>query len=246
MKSKQPSNFTNHFLINVSSEEDNIFNRTVVYITSHTISNGAIGVIINRPIHTAPLNQMLNKLSSYIKTNDLSTINEMHVANENKISNDTENDYNVYFGGPIDKEIGFLLLPTMEETHKNTLDAYISSQKKNKYSILGSMQNNDIFNIKDLISIKNDTMKFELTNDLSLVKQMKSKCGNMFVAFGYAAWSPLQLEQEIIYNIWLPVLADENIIFKTEPSLRYQAALELLGITQSNKLYIDHSAHLIN
>lgn len=53
---------------------------------------------------------------------------------------------------------------------------------------------------------------------------------DMLVALGYAGWGAGQLEQEMAQNSWLSVLAEDDIIFETEPEARYPAAMRLLGI----------------
>lgn len=50
------------------------------------------------------------------------------------------------------------------------------------------------------------------------------------VALGYAGWSPGQLEAEIQQNSWLNIPADAEILFDTPIELRWQKAVEKLGI----------------
>lgn len=61
------------------------------------------------------------------------------------------------------------------------------------------------------------------------------------IALGYSGWDKGQLEREIEENSWLIVPADKNIIFHTEPNLRWQQATKLLGIDWTQ--LTEHSGH---
>ncbi|MEM8787707.1 MAG: YqgE/AlgH family protein [Pseudomonadota bacterium] len=50
------------------------------------------------------------------------------------------------------------------------------------------------------------------------------------LALGYAGWGPGQLEAEFQANGWLSCDADEAIVFATDPSARWSAALARIGI----------------
>lgn len=50
------------------------------------------------------------------------------------------------------------------------------------------------------------------------------------IALGYAGWGAGQLEQELAANTWLSCPAEEQIIFNTPASKRWQAAADLLGV----------------
>lgn len=50
------------------------------------------------------------------------------------------------------------------------------------------------------------------------------------IALGYAGWDAGQLEYELTANTWLSCPGDEQIIFKTPASERWQAAADLIGI----------------
>jgi putative transcriptional regulator len=52
----------------------------------------------------------------------------------------------------------------------------------------------------------------------------------MFVTLGYVGWGAGQLEEEMAQNVWLSVVAQDNIIFDVPPEDRYLKALGLLGI----------------
>ncbi|EGV17493.1 YqgE/AlgH family protein [Thiocapsa marina] len=50
------------------------------------------------------------------------------------------------------------------------------------------------------------------------------------VALGYAGWGSGQLEQEMSANAWLSGPASQEIIFRMDPSARWLAAAQLLGV----------------
>ncbi len=50
------------------------------------------------------------------------------------------------------------------------------------------------------------------------------------ITLGYAGWGAGQLEKEITENSWLIIEADPKIIFDTPAHLRWEKAIEILGI----------------
>ena len=52
---------------------------------------------------------------------------------------------------------------------------------------------------------------------------------DLLVALGYTGWAQGQLEREIAMNAWLPVPADEKIIFDTAPDQKRPIALSQMG-----------------
>jgi putative transcriptional regulator len=51
-----------------------------------------------------------------------------------------------------------------------------------------------------------------------------------YVALGFARWDAGQLEQEIRDNDWLPVPADERLLFNLPFTQRWEASWEFLGV----------------
>lgn len=49
---------------------------------------------------------------------------------------------------------------------------------------------------------------------------------------GYAGWEAGQLEEEIVQNGWLTTPATKKILFETDHSMQYAAALATLGISE--------------
>lgn len=54
--------------------------------------------------------------------------------------------------------------------------------------------------------------------------------GDAYVALGFARWDAGQLEQEIRDNDWLPVPADERLLFNLPFTQRWEASWQFLGV----------------
>ena len=85
---KPTINLTNQFLIAMPSMADGNFAGAVVYMCEHT-ENGALGLVINRPIDIK-LKNLFDKVDLHLNRDDLS-------------------ERPVYFGGPVQTERGFVL-----------------------------------------------------------------------------------------------------------------------------------------
>jgi len=78
----------------------------------------------------------------------------------------------------------------------------------------------------------------ELNSDIMVTtsKDILSVIGNnkgperSIVALGYAGWDAGQLENEIRENAWLTIPADYDILFDTPIHLKWQAAVNKLGV----------------
>ena len=68
---------------------------------------------------------------------------------------------------------------------------------------------------------------------LEAIGRGESMPEKFLVSLGYSGWSAGQLEDELAANGWLLAPADESIIFDIAAPKRYEAALSLLGITDS-------------
>lgn len=75
-----------------------------------------------------------------------------------------------------------------------------------------------------------DTMCITGTIDiLRAIAEGKGPVRSIF-ALGYAGWGPGQLEAEMQANAWLTASADDELIFATDLSRKWDKALALLGI----------------
>lgn len=72
-----------------------------------------------------------------------------------------------------------------------------------------------------------------MTTSRDVLQAMAQGVGpsRVLVALGYSAWAGGQLESEIAENSWLTVRAEPNLIFDTPLELRYDLALQLLGVS---------------
>lgn len=71
-----------------------------------------------------------------------------------------------------------------------------------------------------------------ITSSLDVLEAIAQHRGpeHFLLTLGYSGWGPQQLEEEIRANAWLPVAADREILFHTDPYKKYDLALKKLGI----------------
>ena len=82
-------NLTRHFLIAMPNMADPNFSRTLTYICEHN-DQGALGLVVNRPIDDLTLQALFERLSLTLRDNERA-------------------DAPVYFGGPVQTDRGFVL-----------------------------------------------------------------------------------------------------------------------------------------
>ena len=72
----------------------------------------------------------------------------------------------------------------------------------------------------------------EMTTSKDVLEAISTGAGprKVLVSLGYSAWGEGQLESELAENSWLTVGADQRVIFDTPVELRYERALDLLGL----------------
>ena len=86
---KDKNNFlTGKILLAMPTMEDPRFKKSVIYVCAHT-EDGAMGLVINRPIEELRFSEILKQLGIKIKTND--------------------SEIKVYSGGPVESARGFVL-----------------------------------------------------------------------------------------------------------------------------------------
>ena len=76
------------------------------------------------------------------------------------------------------------------------------------------------------------TAEITLTTSCDILRAIANGEGpaDRLIALGYAGWAAGQLEQELSDNSWLTLPANSDIIFRTSPKQRLDAAAALLGI----------------
>ena len=173
----------NQFLIAMPELQDPNFSRTVTLICQHD-ANGALGVVINRPMEQLTLQDILDQF-------DLSSP-----------ASDSPIGAPVYLGGPVQQQLGLVLHEGIGE--------WGSTLK-----------------ISDELG---------LTSSRDILESMSTAQGpnHALLTLGYAGWGAGQLEDEIQDNAWLSVEADCEIIFRTPPKERWQAAAAKIGVDISH------------
>ncbi len=164
--------YAGRFLIALPELSQDFFSTTVTLLVEHS-SDGAFGLVINRPTN-ATLSQLLPDVAS-------------SAAN-----------LPVLIGGPVEQDHLYFL---------HSSDRQYAQSKR----------------INDDISL---TTSSELVDDLS--------CGtspeHTLALLGYAGWSPSQLEQELVSDVWLVAPFDRDIVFSTPYADRPFAAAQKMGI----------------
>jgi len=71
-----------------------------------------------------------------------------------------------------------------------------------------------------------------LTTSQDILKAIAKGEGpkNFLITLGYAGWSKQQLDKEVKENTWLSTEYDENVIFNTPISQRWNAAAKKMGL----------------
>ncbi len=158
---------------------DKRFQGAVIYIAQHTESEGANGLIINKPIPKISCQDILTQL---------------------RINYDDQAVFPpVLNGGPDRKMQGFIL---------HTPDVFYP----------------------ETAAITNEvhlTATQEILADIAAGKAPQ----DYLLAVGCCTWSPSQMEEEIMGNIWLTAPADNDILFHTSYEERWEKALKLLGVS---------------
>lgn len=83
------TSLTDYFLVAMPTVNDRVFGNSLVYVTNHDVANGAVGVIVNKPLNRT--------LRNAFKDLDISQYNPKWVDNP------------LYLGGPLAAENGFVL-----------------------------------------------------------------------------------------------------------------------------------------
>ncbi|SDY26180.1 putative transcriptional regulator [Allochromatium warmingii] len=81
-------------------------------------------------------------------------------------------------------------------------------------------------------STLNITPDISVTTSRDILEAIASGDGpeQALIALGYAGWGSGQLEQEMSANAWLNGPASNDILFRLDPSARWMASAQLLGV----------------
>jgi putative transcriptional regulator len=177
----------NQFLIAMPSMVDPNFAGSVIYLFEHN-ERGAMGLVINKPTEVN-LGTLFEKIDLQLEIAPLL-------------------DQQVYFGGPVQIERGFVL-------HESNPQLSYSSS----LIIPGGLTMTTSKDVLEAVAIGNGPRKFLMT-------------------LGYAGWGAGQLEEEITLNGWMNVPMSREqmmeIIFNTPSSQRYERTMRHLGFDLSD------------
>lgn len=139
-------NLQNHFLIAMPSLDDLQFERALVYICEHN-SNGAMGLIVNRPINEISVQTLLAKLG--VENSLIQNSISQNSISQNPLTKVTLTS-SVFSGGPLAQDHGFILhtsvvgfaaslsvsAETMVTTSKDILDVLGTDQQPKEVLVI--------------------------------------------------------------------------------------------------------------
>ena len=87
--------------------------------------------------------------------------------------------------------------------------------------------------IQDATLVVSETVALTATADILKAIAQNSGPQYSLLALGYAGWGAGQLDMEIQANGWLHTEADDELIFCTDPNLKWPLAMAKLGVDVS-------------
>jgi len=155
-----PPSLKGQLLIATPAMRDTRFDRAVILMVRHDI-DGAMGIVINRPLGERPLADLLAAFG----TKDTPATGNVRI----------------FLGGPVQPEVSFVIHGA-DYGRPETLEV---------------------------------DARFAATPSREVLRDIARNSGPMkrLVAFGYAGWSPGQLEGELARNVWYTAPADPALVF---------------------------------
>jgi putative transcriptional regulator len=150
-----------------------------------------------------------------------------------------EHDENGTFGITINRETDITvneIIAQMEAKNEKKIPHDQGSSGSQSVYLGGPVQQGRGFILHRPLGNWNSTLKINdrmaLTTSRDILEAIARNEGpkQSMIALGYAGWGAGQLEQELAANTWLSCPAEEQIIFNTPASKRWQAAADLLGV----------------
>lgn len=195
--------------------EDPNFNRTVVFITHYSGQEGAMGLVINRPLGDQVQLYSADELQRLIGTMpETATTDQPHIDDEDKKKSAIENSDPLYAddpsksstlgrmfyqGGPVHQSWLFFL---------HRLDGVI----KGGAEILDGLY----------LGGNLDSVRAE-------AEVAKAEQPLLRFYLGYAGWDEGQLEWEISNGAWILAPGDSDLVFSTKPEAIWHETLYSLG-----------------
>lgn len=172
LRAEEAPHFVGQLLVAAPTMADPRFQESVIYMIGHG-EDGALGLVINRPIAQGPLADLLK------------AVGRDDVPAEGNVT--------INYGGPVDSAELFIL-------HSND---YATKATRFVGNGLG------------------------VTSDPEILRAIAGGKGprqKLFI-FGYAGWTPGQLEAEIESGAWFVIPADLSLIFTNEAEKTWERAL---------------------
>src|SRR5690606_3919666 len=93
----------------------------------------------------------------------------------------------------------------------------------------GFVLHSDDYSCPSSLPVSDD---ISMSTTLDILRAISSGAGprKATMMLGYSGWGPGQLEDEVIENGWLTCPANEELIFSTSITNKYDRALRLMGI----------------
>ena len=167
-------------LIAMPGIDDPRFDRAVILMCAHA-EDHAMGLALNRPVEGLTAPDLFRRLGV-------------------EINYDMPEDL-VLFGGPVDRERGFVV----------HTDDYSCAN-----STLPVAEGVAWTATRDVLEAMGDAAR----------RPRKS-----LLALGYAGWGAGQLERELLQNVWLTCEPDEQLLFGPDHELKWSQALAKIGVS---------------
>ena len=119
-----------------------------------------------------------------------------------------------------------LEIPASHNTKNEIKDVYFGGPvETGRGFILHSLE----YNAGDTLVVDNE---IGMTASLGIIKELAAGTGpnNSLFALGYSGWGAGQLDNEMQENAWLSVDADLNLIFNEVVDVKWDKALEKVGV----------------
>jgi putative transcriptional regulator len=167
-------------LIAMPGIDDPRFERAVILMCAHGPEH-AMGLALNRPVEGLTTPDLLHRLGV-----------EPNYAMA---------EHPVLFGGPVDRERGFVV----------HTDDYVCA--------------------KSSLPVAEGLAWTATRDVLEAMADAARRPRHALLALGYAGWGAGQLEREMQENVWLTCEPDDDLLFGTDHDLKWTKALAKIGVT---------------
>ena len=178
-------------LIAMPGIEDPRFERAVIFVCAHG-DDHAMGLTLNRPLEGLTVSDLLGRLG---------------VDGDAALP-----EQPVLFGGPVERERGFVLHTDDYESEQGT------------------------------IAVREGVSLTATRDVLQAMANAADRPRRSVLALGYAGWGPGQLEQELRENVWLTCEPDETLLFGGDHDHKWGAALAKIGVSAGSLSSLSGSA----